>query len=121
MGRANHIHILTHNPSSTFLEVTGPDHDPSYIYNATHVGQLFFNQDLISEVEALDPYTSNQQPLTQNSVDLYLTQEAATSDPFVNYTLIGDTVADGILAWITIGIDTTEDAAVKTPFYLSPG
>lgn len=54
-------------------------------------------------------------------MDLYLTQEAASSDPFVSYTLIGDTLADGILAWMTIGIDTTEDAAVKTPFYLSPG
>lgn len=93
---------------------------PTFEYHATHVGQLFFDQSLITEVEALEPYTSNQQSLTLNIYDLYLNIEAASSDPFVSYTLIGNTIADGILAWMTIGIDTTEDMAVDNPFIITP-
>lgn len=32
-------------------------------------------------------------------------QEAATSDPVLEYVLLGDTVADGIFGWISFGID----------------
>ena len=75
--------------------------------NVTHVGQLFFDQDLITKVETVAPYSSNTQSLTLNKDDSILAGEASTMDPLVEYVLLGDTVADGLYGWITVGIDTS--------------
>jgi len=73
---------------------------------ASHVGQMFFDQDLITRVEKLKPYSSNQQVLTTNARDGILLQEAATSDPLMAYVELGDSLEDGLLAWLAFGIDT---------------
>lgn len=52
-----------------------------------------------------------------------MSQEAATTDPFVEYSLLGDTVEDGIFAWISFGIDLSANQSV-TPaasYYASGG
>jgi hypothetical protein len=35
-------------------------------------------------------------------------------DPFVEYILLGEDVSDGILAWISIGIDPTADSEISS-------
>ncbi|OLN92164.1 hypothetical protein CCHL11_01392 [Colletotrichum chlorophyti] len=101
-GRATHIHILSTDgaevlPNGTFEGGT-----------ARNIGQLFFDQSLISEVEALEPYSTNQQELTTNLEDNIAAGEAtAEYDPFLKYVKLGDDLADGLLMWITIGINTT--------------
>lgn len=100
-GRTAHIHVMVHinataAANGTLIETT-----------ASHVGQVFFDQSLITEVELTDAYSSNTQALTTNAQDGILLQEAATSDPFIDYVLLGDTVADGLLGWIAFGINTT--------------
>ncbi|KIW25793.1 uncharacterized protein PV07_08937 [Cladophialophora immunda] len=114
-GRANHIHVLTHNQNATTVRVNGTllGTNASANVHASHVGQLFFDQDLIAQVEAVSPYATNTQELTLNSEDSILGSEADSTDPFVEYVLLGDTVQDGILAWISIGIDPTEDEEVS--------
>ncbi|OHE92517.1 hypothetical protein CORC01_12166 [Colletotrichum orchidophilum] len=103
-GRATHIHIMSTDgaeilPNGTFEGGT-----------ARNIGQLFFDQDLISEVETLAPYTSNRQTLTTNLQDGIAAGEAtAVYDPFLKYVRLGDDLNDGLLMWITIGIDTTAD------------
>lgn len=52
-GRATHIHMIVHT-NGTYQ--TNGTYTGSY---NSHVGQLFFDQDLISEVEQLEPYSSN--------------------------------------------------------------
>lgn len=76
---------------------------------ASHIGQIFFDQSLITEVESNAPYAGNTQELTTNEEDFILAQEADTSDPFVEYVYLGDVPSDGILGWITIGIDPTAE------------
>jgi hypothetical protein len=80
----------------------------------SHVGQLFFDQDLITEVELNEPYASNTQTLTLNSEDGILSGEADSMDPVFEYVLLGDSAADGVLAWISIGIDATESYSVSS-------
>lgn len=75
--------------------------------HVSHVGQLFFDQKLIHEVEALTAYTNNTQPLLLNKDDTILEDEAATSDPVLNYVYLSDTVEDGLFGWVTVGIDPT--------------
>ncbi len=79
---------------------------------ASHVGQVFFDQDLITQVEATSPYSENTQTLTLNSEDSILASEAESVDPFVEYILLGDKIEDGILAWISIGIDPTASSEI---------
>jgi hypothetical protein len=87
--------------------------------SVTHVGQMFLDQDLISLVEAEEPYASNTQELTTNAEDSILSEEAETVDPFVEYVLLGDSVADGIFGWLAFGIDTTASYNITPAAYLT--
>lgn len=71
----------------------------------THVGQILFDQDLQTLVEANEPYTLNLQALTTNIEDGILAIEASSSDPMMRYVLLGNTVSDGVLGWIRVGVD----------------
>ncbi|KAF2092606.1 putative dioxygenase [Rhizodiscina lignyota] len=101
-GRTAHVHVLVHERNIT-IDVNKTIQDSS----GMHVGQFFFDQDLISAVEATFPYHTNTQPLTTNEEDEYLATEAASSDPMMEYVLLGDKISDGILAWISIGVNTS--------------
>lgn len=113
-GRATHIHIMSHAIDHTIVRTNGTILDFNGTTHASHVGQIFFDQDLISRVEATEPYNSNTQRLTLNSDDWILKEEAESVDPFVQYILIGDTIEDGIMAWIRVGIDPTVDEEIRS-------
>ncbi|EED12484.1 extracellular dioxygenase, putative [Talaromyces stipitatus ATCC 10500] len=111
-SRANHIHVLSHPANETIVYPNGTI-SGLYSAHASHVGQLFFDQDLISAVEDTDPYSTNTQTLTENSEDSILAQEADSGiDPFVEYVFLGDDVSDGIFGWISVVIDTSEDSTI---------
>lgn len=101
-GRATHIHILgsyngTVLKNNTYSGGVG-----------AHVGQLFFDQDLISQVEAAGVYATNTQEITLNANDNIYNESATTGfDPVMEYTLLGDAVEDGVFAWISVGVDMT--------------
>ncbi|GIZ38837.1 hypothetical protein CKM354_000223800 [Cercospora kikuchii] len=111
IGRAVHIHVLTHNVNSTTIRTNGTliNAASNHTAHASHVGQIFFDQDLISQVEATAPYNTNTQELLNNDEDGILYQEAKGSDPFVEYVLVGDKIEDGVLAWVSLGIDPAAD------------
>ncbi|KAK6208456.1 hypothetical protein LQW54_006802 [Pestalotiopsis sp. IQ-011] len=128
-GRTHHVDLLAHSPGNwTTLEngtITGGNNTP-------HIGQVFFDQDLVDEVETLSPYTLNTQSWTKTDEDNIFVQEAEATgvDPMANYVLLGDSVADGVLAWISVGIDPsavyevdsavqhTADGGVEDPCFL---
>jgi len=94
-----------------------------YDTRTSHVGQIFFDQDLITEVEKTSPYTTNTQELTTNAEDSILGEEAATgADPFVNYVLLGDDISQGVFAWISLGINATlNDSTDPAAWYTEEG
>ncbi|KAA8899512.1 Intradiol ring-cleavage dioxygenase, partial [Sphaerosporella brunnea] len=100
-SRATHIHVLA-TMNATIL----PNNTLSG-GSISHVGQLFSDQSLISEVELNEPYASNTQELTTNVDDTIMSGEAASMDPVFEYVLLGDEVSEGVLAWISIGIDAS--------------
>ncbi|KAG4438027.1 hypothetical protein IFR05_006486 [Cadophora sp. M221] len=101
-GRATHIHVLVHFNGTSFENGT---YAGGYV---SHVGQLYFDQDLISAVEATGVYTTNTQSLTTNADDSILSAGVANGhDPFVEYSYLGNSVEDGIFAWISFGVDLT--------------
>ncbi|KAG9948871.1 aromatic compound dioxygenase, partial [Aureobasidium melanogenum] len=108
-SRANHIHIITH--TNTTLYVNGTM-SPGSIQ---HVGQLFFDMSLLKQVEATYPYNTNTQDWTTNAEDSILAEETATDgvDPVVEYILLGEDISDGVLAWISMGVDMTNNQTVS--------
>lgn len=78
--------------------------------SVAHIGQMFFDQGLVDEVEKAAPYNSNKNPITTNAQDRVANYETLTSsDPFFHYARLGDSIEDGILAWVTIAVDTSQD------------
>ncbi|KAI1632741.1 Intradiol ring-cleavage dioxygenase [Biscogniauxia mediterranea] len=102
-GRTPHIHVLTTQGATVLANHTYA------AGRATHIGQLFFDQDLIYEVETHAPYSGNQQRLTLNEEDGIGAGEATDDyDPFVEYVRLGDDLeAAGLLAYLTVFVDTT--------------
>jgi protocatechuate 3,4-dioxygenase beta subunit len=106
-GRATHIHVLAHFNGTTYANGT---YGGGYV---SHVGQVFFDQDLITQVEATSPYSTNTQDLTTNADDSIFSEEAASSDPVVEYSLLGDDVSSGVFGWVAFGIDLTSEYTVS--------
>ncbi|KAJ5855033.1 hypothetical protein N7534_007576 [Penicillium rubens] len=115
-GRATHIHVLTHPANETKVLANGTI-SGLYTSHSSHVGQIFFDQDLISAVDEVAPYSTNTQELTANADDSILAEELDTIDPFMEYVYLGDDISDGIFAWITVGMDPTQDTTVTPAAY----
>lgn len=114
-SRANHIHVLAHFNGTMYENGT---YGGGYV---SHVGQIFFDQDLISLVEVVAPYSTNAQELTSNADDGVLEDEGATSDPFVEYSLLGSSVEEGIFGWIAFGIDLDSEQTISPAASLYEG
>lgn len=106
-GRAVHIHVIAH------LNATVLSNGKYSGGTNAHVGQLFFDQNLITEVGAVSPYSTNTQSLTTNAADSIFLQEAASSDPVVEYSLLGSSVSDGIFGWVAFGINVSKTVSVN--------
>lgn len=118
-GRATHIHILIHSNVTVYENGTlGND------VSSSHVGQAFFDQDLIYAADEIYPYSDNTQEITTNADDSILAEETRTEgvDPVYEFAYLGDELTDGLFAWISFGIDTSESQSV-TPavFYYESG
>lgn len=114
IGRATHIHVLTKtnatlNANST---VSGG--------HISHVGQIYFDQDLITLADTVEPYASNEQPITLNADD-YVLLGAGDADPFVEYVMLGDDITDGIFAWLAFGMDSNSTQNPTPAVWLTEG
>ncbi|CAI7565517.1 unnamed protein product [Penicillium viridicatum] len=115
-GRATHIHVLTHPANETKILANGTL-SGLYSSRSSHVGQIFFDQDLITAADEVSPYSTNTQEVTLNSDDSILGEELDTIDPFMEYVYLGDDISDGIFAWISVGMDSTVDTSVSPAAY----
>uniref|UniRef100_A0A060TAM9 ARAD1B01694p n=1 Tax=Blastobotrys adeninivorans TaxID=409370 RepID=A0A060TAM9_BLAAD len=102
-GRATHIHIVAHIGAKVLENNTLAGG------NIAHIGQLYFDQDLIDAVEATRPYSDNTVPATLNKDDNILqgALEDSDSDPFFEYALLGDSLQEGLFAWVTLGVNVS--------------
>ncbi|RKL41407.1 Compactin diketide synthase mokB [Fusarium proliferatum] len=112
--RANHIHLMVHTKAAASAK-NGTLLDLS----ASYVGQVFFDQDLVYEVEALPAYAANKQILTLNENDGLVKKELeAGSNPFMDYVRLGHDIEDGLLAWYTFGVDMSTRIHATPAAYL---
>ncbi|ORY56077.1 Intradiol ring-cleavage dioxygenase [Pseudomassariella vexata] len=114
-GRATHHHIVAH------LDATVLENGTLTGGTVAHVGQLFWDQDLITAVEATAPYNTNSIAVTENIDDrvFYTETDGTESDPVFEYVYVGDELADGLFGWITIAVNSSATYDPKYSFTLT--
>ncbi|KAJ5656180.1 aromatic compound dioxygenase [Penicillium longicatenatum] len=102
-GRTTHHHVVAH------MDVTVLENNTITGGTVAHIGQFFWDQDLIYEVEATSPYSENTVTITTNADDRVFSDETSgsTSDPVINYVKLGDDLSDGLLGWVTVAVNTS--------------
>lgn len=71
---------------------------------------MYFDDTLVKAVEAYAPYTTNTIAYTSMEDDGWELDEAtADYDPFVEYVQLSEDINDGLLGWITIGLDLSSN------------
>lgn len=102
-GRTTHHHMVAHLNATVLSNgtLTGG--------TVAHVGQVFWDQDLIYAVEATYPYNTNNITITTNVDDRVFQAETedTTSDPVFEYVYLGEDLSDGLFGWITIAVNTS--------------
>ncbi|KAI3543517.1 hypothetical protein CSPX01_06173 [Colletotrichum filicis] len=114
-SRSTHIHVAVQANASD-----GVGFSQSALQ---HVGQLFFEEDLLSQVYAVSPYSAHLETLnrTTNAEDSVLSSASEDGySPFINVSLLGDTVEDGLVGYITIGVNSTGDSIATTGTDVNP-
>jgi hypothetical protein len=93
------------------MNVTVNDNNTISDGSVSHIGQLFWNEELRSAVEATYPYNTNTQAVTSNADDMWSIVQAENDfDPFPEFMYLdANDITQGLLAWIQIGINTTAD------------
>lgn len=70
-----------------------------------HTGQLFFDQDINTEIQATSPYTENTTRETLLEDDGIYDDDGASCG-LLTLTALGDSVSDGYKATLTVGVST---------------
>jgi len=110
-GRATHIHTIVYldaelQPNNT---LTGG--------RAAHIGQIYFEQSLISTVDTFSPYNQNTMAVVPNAQDMLFQMGSNGDDPTLRYSLVGDTPEQGMYAWIRFGIDVQNSMPLNPAAY----
>lgn len=104
--RTIHIHV------QAFTDWTLHDNGTITTANLVSTGQLFFNESLSEQIMALEPYVSHTQiNRTTNAVDSVYSQSSADgfNPVFSVVAADGENVENGMIGYITIGVDTTSN------------
>jgi protocatechuate 3,4-dioxygenase beta subunit len=111
VGRTTHIKMLVHPMNTTLTENQTISNipDANHKVKAIHVGEIFFEQQLIDYVNAIAPYKTNTQAVTRNDDDEIYNALSKVNDYVVNFMWIDpeDTARMGIFAWVIIGVNTS--------------
>ncbi|KAL1634442.1 hypothetical protein SLS58_010683 [Diplodia intermedia] len=104
-GRATHEHVVAH------VNASAASNGTMIGGTVAHIGQLFFDETLRSAVEATTPYSDNTEEATTNDDDMWAPYQADNNyDPFPEFIYLNsEDITDGLLAWISIGIDVNAD------------
>jgi hypothetical protein len=106
----HHIHVT--------VQAMVDEDDTSYSTVATqHVSQLFFPEELIKSVYQLAPYHAHLATLnrTLNCEDsLYPSANSDRNSAIISTGLFGQTLADGLIGYIIIGVNRSAAAIATT-------
>lgn len=98
VSRAVHVHMRVH----TDVTLTDDSYTGGEII---HTGQLFFDQDINTEIQATSPYTANT---TQETLleDDGIYDDGGASSGLLTLSALGSGVSDGYKATLTVGVNS---------------
>ncbi|CCO33592.1 hypothetical protein BN14_07676 [Rhizoctonia solani AG-1 IB] len=115
-GRTVHIHTMV----QTNYSVANNGSIISHSGSLHHIGQLFFEDDLSNAIVTQGVYADTTQSRTYNTDDNILDSENADGYNAIATTeLLGKNETDGILAYITIGVDPTFVGSITSTNYVT--
>jgi len=115
-GRAPHIHTMVHKDWEVGENGTLISHAGTVVHN----GQFFFHEAWNDRVFDNQPYTDNTNKRTFNKDDRILDEENADgNNAFLELELLGESLLDGILGYITMGVNSSASYDIHNPNYLS--
>lgn len=95
-------------------------------YNASsvqHVGQIFFEEDLINKVYQLSPYSAHLSTLNRTTNDEDTVLASAATDgysPIISVEYLGSSLTDGLVGYITVGVNTSAAGITTTGGSVNP-
>lgn len=110
-GRTIHVHVMVHenityNTNGTIVSASGP---------VRHIGQIFFDEENNAAIRADPAYQGSGHTYTSNAEDIYTEGGGAGGyNAYAEIEKLGETLADGVLGYITIGIDSSADYSILT-------
>lgn len=108
--RTTHIHVT--------VQTNVTDNDYSYgDASVQHIGQIFFDEDLINAVYETSPYSDHLSTLNRTLTDVdsvYTVAATAGYSPVVSVEKLGDEYEDGLVGYITIGVNTSAAGLATT-------
>ncbi|KAG9091098.1 hypothetical protein FRC07_011933 [Ceratobasidium sp. 392] len=117
-GRTVHIHTMIH----TNYSVASNGSIISHAGQVRHIGQVFFEDTLNAKIVTQGVYANTTQTRTYNTDDSILDSENADGyNAYASTELLGETEIDGILAYITIGVDPTFEGSITSTNYVTSG
>ncbi|RPA79064.1 aromatic compound dioxygenase [Ascobolus immersus RN42] len=97
-NRAVHTHILAHKGSRlNGNQISGG--------TVPHIGQLFWDMNLINQVKGQSPYNTNRMVLLPNQQDFIFQGASRQTNALMTSEFVGGRLTDGIISTITIGIN----------------
>ncbi|KAK7451806.1 hypothetical protein VKT23_012485 [Stygiomarasmius scandens] len=120
--RAPHVHVMMHlnwEMSSNGVKRTVISHSGSVV----HVGQIYFEESWNDKVYALSPYNINKNDRIRNDND-WILQDQLKIQPegysaFVELELVGEKIEDGLVGYMTLGVDTAASYLIENTNYLN--
>ncbi|KAH7322179.1 aromatic compound dioxygenase, partial [Rhizoctonia solani] len=115
-SRTVHIHTMV----QTNYSVATNGSIISHAGQVRHIGQIFFDEDLNDQVLAQPAYVNTTQIRTLNEGDSVLAEQNTDGyNAFAEAELLSSDVADGVLAYITLGVDTTHTSSIRSTNYVT--
>jgi len=112
--RTIHAHVILYqgwraNENGTIDSASG---------SVRHIGQLFFQEDWNDAVVKTEAYTNNTAKRVYNEEDRdFLLANSGGYNAFVSLEALGDTIEEGLLGYITIGLDSNLDLSIASTNY----
>lgn len=103
-ARAIHIHV------QVFTDWTLENNGTLHSGNLVNTGQVYFDEELESQIMALEPYASHTTiERTTNAQDTVIAADSENGyNPIIDVVAVdGENVENGMIGFITIGVDTT--------------
>ncbi|CAE6376874.1 unnamed protein product [Rhizoctonia solani] len=119
-GRAIHIHTMV----QTNYQVASNGSIVSHAGQVRHMGQIFFDESLNDQVLTHSAYQGTSQSRTRNEQDGILRTGSSNGyNAIASTSFLGNNgdVNGGVLAYITLGVDTSFQGSINSNNYVTAG